>query len=83
VLVEVRTSGCIDHRRVGKVWQRGDVPRSALPVLMQAIEAGRLEFVETDEAAAALSAGERPDAQREAFLARQRARRAGVPCAAA
>lgn len=82
VLVEVRAGGCIDHRRVGKEWQRGEVPRSALPVLMQAVEAGRVEFVEASEAAAAFSAGERPDAQREAFLARQRARRAGVRCAA-
>lgn len=81
VLVEVHASGCIDHWRVGKTWQRGEVPRSALPGLMQAVETGRLEFVEANAAAAVFSAGERPDAQREAFVARQRARRAGVTCA--
>jgi hypothetical protein len=82
VLVEVRATGCIDYRRVGRAWQRSEVLRSVLPVLMQAVDAGRLEFVGADAAAAVLSAGERPDAQRETFLARQRARRAGVSYAA-
>ncbi len=72
VVVEICASAAFDHRRVDGSWLRTEIQRPAMPALLQAVDAGRLEFLEVPAAAAILGDGE---AKRQAFLDRQRKRR--------
>jgi hypothetical protein len=72
VLVEICAGAAFDHRRVDSSWLRTEIQRPAMPALLQAVDAGRLDFLETPAAAAILGDGE---AKRQAFLDRQRKRR--------
>lgn len=74
VLVEIRASGAFDHRRIVEgSWVRLPVEALAMHSLLQAVDAGRLDFLAASDAAAILGDGQ---AKRRTFLAQQRARRA-------
>lgn len=71
-LLQVLPDRLIEHASFGRRWLEGVVPEGALPKVMLALDAGRLEFLEAASAEAIL-ASPRPDDARERFLARRRA----------